>query len=69
MAEARVDKLYCHRDQLRECGPDCMAHLTTPPEGATYVGEAWPRCLELVSQERVARHLVIIAGQIGRQDK
>ena len=56
----------CYQDQYRVCGPDCMAYLAQVPAGTTYTGEQWAHCLVLVTQERSARHLVVIADVLGR---
>ncbi len=51
----------CFLAQERECGPDCMAYLATPPEGAAYTGQQWARCLLLVNAERSGKHLIVLA--------
>lgn len=52
----------CYRDQLRVCGPDCMAFLPQAPEGDTYKGEQWAHCQLLVNNDRMGRHLVILVS-------
>jgi hypothetical protein len=56
-------QLGCFIAQDRICGPDCMAFLPQAPTGPTYLGEQWPHCMVLVSLEKGARHLTIIAGE------
>jgi len=55
--------LACFIAQDRVCGPDCMAFLPQAPTGATYLGQQWAHCLVLVSVEKGARHLTILAGE------
>jgi hypothetical protein len=59
MAEAD-ETLACYRNQLRECGPDCMAYLPQVPEGVHYQGASWAHCHQLVCADRTARHLVVL---------
>ena len=59
--------LFCHRDQSRPCGPECMAYLPQVPEGAMYTGAQWAHCMLLVQSERISRHLVIIADIMKQQ--
>lgn len=54
--------LACHKDSGRVCGPDCVAYQKTP-EGEEYQ-EEWGHCVELVSNYRTAKHLVLIARMI-----
>lgn len=65
MSEEQVEQaaLACFITQDRVCGPDCMAFLPQAPKGETYLGQQWPHCLVLVSIEKGARHLTIIAGE------
>lgn len=56
----------CFKDQTRVCGADCMAYLTVPPTGARYTGQQWARCLVLVSQEKSAHHLTILANEVAK---
>lgn len=58
--------LACFLDQGRICSADCMAYLTTPPEGKHYIGEHWPRCHVLVNMDRGGRHLVVLAGDVNK---
>lgn len=54
-------KLFCFMDNIRQCGPDCMAYLPQVPQGTSYVGESWAHCKLLVASDQVGRHIVIIA--------
>lgn len=48
----------CHRDSARICGPDCVAYQSKS-QGDEYQ-EAWGNCVELTSQYRTAKHLVLL---------
>lgn len=48
------------------CGPDCMAYLPQAPAGPHYLGEQWAHCHILVNQDRMGRHLVVIANVLDR---
>lgn len=52
--------LFCYRDAMRPCGPDCVAYLAQKPVGVYYEGEQWAHCHLLVNEDRKGRHLVIL---------
>lgn len=56
--------LICFKDITRLCGPDCMAYLSAPPQGKTYMGAQWANCLLLVNSERVGRHLTVLTQTV-----
>jgi hypothetical protein len=58
------NELYCHRDSVRQCGPDCMAFLSEVPDGKDYAGQPWARCIELVSAHKSAKHLTILTTRV-----
>jgi hypothetical protein len=60
--------LMCFKDQHRPCSAECMAFLTTPPPDREYIGQQWAHCLELVTGHRKAKHLVIIADLLKKQN-
>lgn len=53
--------LFCFRNDMRPCGPSCMAYTTTAPKGPDYLGVQWAHCMELVNMHRTGKHLAIIA--------
>lgn len=53
-------------DQARICGPDCMAFLSTRPEGSAYIGQQWASCHLLVNLERGGKHLVVLASEASK---
>lgn len=60
--------LQCYRDQHRPCSAECMAFLTDTPADKEYLGQQWAHCLELVTGHRKAKHLVIIADLLKKQN-
>ncbi len=54
------NELYCFRDSVRVCGPDCMAFLAFVPEGDDYKSQPWAHCRLLVDSHRTAKHLVVL---------
>jgi len=52
--------LTCFMDQMRQCGPDCMAFSTFSADSGA-LSDQQENCLLLSSAERVGKHLVIIA--------
>lgn len=64
-------QLECYKDPMRICGPACMAYLVLPPAGPAYQGQNWAHCLELVNNDRIGRHLTVIAQNLagGSQKK
>jgi|YNPBryBLVA2012_1023415.scaffolds.fasta_scaffold01093_5 hypothetical protein len=65
--------LFCFQNAERECGPDCMAYASVPVEGADYqrpdgTPHQWARCMLLVQQHKVAKHLVFIANLMKVQE-
>lgn len=54
--------LYCFIDSARPCGAECMAYLSTRPEGRDYEGQQWAKCGILVSLHKGAKHVVALAG-------
>lgn len=59
-------KMFCYRDAIRVCGPDCMAYLPQVPDGKAYTGENWAHCKMLVASDQVGRHVVIIADLLSK---
>jgi hypothetical protein len=55
-----VNGLTCFMDQMRQCGPDCMAYSTFPAESSA-LSDQQEHCLLLGNAERVGKHLIIIA--------
>ena len=53
-------QLFCFFNETRPCGPDCMAYLTVPPQGKTYLGVQWAQCHILVNVDRAGRHLTVL---------
>ena len=59
--------LGCFMDQLRVCGPDCVAFLNPPPQNdPEYQGQPWSRCHMLVNVHRAGKHLVILTSDVHR---
>lgn len=60
-----TEELYCYRDASRLCGPECTAWVSNPVEDVkgrqTFIQR---HCLLLSSTERMARHVVILAGVV-----
>jgi len=49
--------LMCFLNDTRECGADCMAYLTEPPEdGSKLLGAQQRNCVLIVSAERLGRY-------------
>lgn len=49
-----TERLYCHADAQRVCGPDCVAYLT---EDKRKSREAWAACQLIVVRVRTAQAL------------
>lgn len=62
------DSLFCFKDPNRVCGADCMAYADQP-EGQEYIGKPWSRCLILLNQHRMGKHLVILTNIVDRIEK
>lgn len=60
--DSPANGLTCFLDGARECGPDCMAYQTFPPEGPDYQEQQWAHCQLLVNAHRVGKHLTILAA-------
>jgi hypothetical protein len=56
--------LYCFKDSARPCAAECMAFIT-PPDGPDYKDQQWARCLILVNEHRMGKHLVVLAAGVG----
>jgi len=59
--------LYCFMDQLRLCGPACMAYLNPAPQNDPELrGQQWAHCHLLVNVHRGGKHLVILTSMAHR---
>lgn len=68
--ERKVDQeLRCYREGDRVCNASCVAYLVAAPEGEDYRGQAFGQCVELVSNHRTGKHLVIIANLLAKREK
>lgn len=56
------DELNCYRDHNRVCNASCVAYLVTAPEGDDFRSQPFAQCVELVSNYRTGKHLVILAN-------
>ena len=58
-----ADQVFCFKDSARPCDSDCVAYLTTRPEGADYESQTFSQCLLLVNSHRTGKHLTVLASQ------
>jgi hypothetical protein len=63
------ERLFCYRDQNRQCDATCVAYLVTRPEGDDYANAPWAQCVELTSAHRSAKHLTILAKLVDDRNK
>lgn len=56
--------LNCFLNDVRVCGPSCMAYNTQVTREQDYVGQQWPSCHLLINAHRLGKHAVIIASAL-----
>ena len=68
MDDDNKNGLICWMNMNRPCGADCMAYLSSPPEGKDYIGQ-WAHCQFLVDSHRLSKHVAILAQSAVKKDR